>query len=740
MKRAHRLVVIGLGCLVSVSAVGATDPPLYDIPRIEDEIRVDAVLDEPAWQEAVVIRAAYETHPADNIPARVGTECLLMHDNTHMYAACRADDPEVGKIRAHLSDRDQAWQDDWIGFSFDTYNDERRAFQFFVNPLGVQMDGVRDDVNRSEDESWDAIWDSAGRITHQGYTLELAIPFSQLRFPRGGRTQVWGVDVFRRRPRSVSYIYASQERDRDLDCELCQISKLRGFEGVEPGRNLEVNPTLTAVNTEERDELDDPLETTMEEIELGATARWGFRPNLVLSATVNPDFSQVEADVAQLDINRRFALFFREKRPFFLEGADYFETPINAVHTRTVVDPAWGLKVTGKEGRNAFGAYAVRDEVTGLLFPGSEESDSEVLEQENRSGVFRYRRDVAANSTLGLLVTGRSADGYSNLVYGIDGSLRLGPSDTVRFQALGSQAEYPEEIQDEFEQSAGTLTDTALVADYEHDSKRWGWEASYRDVGNDFRADSGFVPRVGIRSVEAGMSHTWWGEDDDWYTRLRIRGNAEYEEDQDGNLLDRGVHLGGRYQGALQSLVDIRFEVEDEVSLGTLFPDQKSVRLHSGFWPTGNVMLGLNGTVGDRIDFDHNRPGEQVQLEPFLFWQPGLRWRVDLGHEFRRLDVEEGRLFTANLSQLNLRYQFNIRTFVRAIVQYTDVERDPDLYEEEQDEHTQELFTQLLFSYKVNARTVVFVGYSDTSEADDEFELTRASRTVFVKLGYAWLF
>jgi hypothetical protein len=724
--------------LATISA--ATAPPaVYDIPRIEEDVRVDAVLDEPSWTRAVVVELPYETDPGENIPARVGTECLLMHDSTRLYAACRALDPEPARIRAHLTDRDTAWSDDWIGFNFDSYNDERRAFQFVVNPLGVQMDGVRDDVNRSKDVSWDAIWVSAGRITDQGYVLELAIPFSQLRFARGGTEQLWGIDIFRHYPRRLTYITSSQPVDRNLDCVLCQISKLRGFQGIEPGRNLEVNPTLTVINTEKRDELDDPLEKTEDSVDLGITARWGVRPNIVLSGTINPDFSQVEADAAELDINRKFTIFFPEKRPFFLEGADYFETPINAVHTRTVLDPAWGIKLTGKEGRNAIGVYSVEDERTGLLFPGTEESETERFDFANDTGVFRYRRDLGRNSALGVLLTGRSADDYSNLVYGVDGSLRLGRSDTFRFQALGSETEYPQDIQDEYSQPSGTLKDTALEGHYEHEAKHWTWEASYREIGGEFRADSGFVPQAGVRKADSSIWHTWWGDDQRWYSRLRFGGGYDYAETEDGELLARDINIGGRFQGGLQSLVDLRLQIGDQVSEGVLFEDQKGLRLESRFWPTGNLELSLGGSVGDRIDFDHNRQGEELRISPQVLWQPGLHWRIFLEHVFQRLQVDQGRLFSANQSELHLRYQFNRRTFLRAILQYTDIDRDPELYQKKVDSRSQEVFTQLLFSYKLNARTVVFLGYTDSWVSDDRVDLTQASRTLFVKLGYAWL-
>jgi hypothetical protein len=728
-----------LGLLWVLPLAASDAPRVYEIPKIDDEIRVDAVLDEPAWEHAVQIEAPYENSPGYNVPAKVRTVCLLMHDSTHLYAAFRAYDPEPHKIRAHLTDRDPPFgNDDMVGITLDTFNDQRRAASVALNPLGVQRDEVVDEVNDSFDPSWDAIWESTGRLTDEGYVVEVAIPFSQLRFRKTAGAQTWGINVFRFRPRDRGYINRSQPVDRDIDCLICQFSKIHGFAGVEPGLNLELDPTFTAVRSEQREEIDDLLETT-EEVEIGLTAAWGFRPNMVFTATINPDFSHVEADVAQLGINQRFSLFFPEKRPFFLEGRDYFNTPINAVYTRTMVDPSWGLKLTGKEGRNAFGVYAVEDNVTGLVFPSQESSDSELFDQGNRTGIFRYRRDVGRNSTLGALVTGRTGEEYSNQLYGLDGTLRFTQSDTVRFQALASKTEYPEDVREEYGQPAGSLDDTALSVNYEHTTEDWDWGLFYDDLGNDFRADSGFVPRVGVRLTHATVGRIWHGDEHNWYSQTRVGVVWEYTEDQDGNLLEREFEVGWEFRGGMRSRTFVGLGHADEVFEGMLFPDQQSVQFTGGFWPSSDLQLRIVGMAGDQVDYDNGRSGEQVTVAPGLTWRIGIHWSVDFDHEYQRLDVDAGRLFTANLSQARVIYHLNIRTFVRAIVQYTQIDHDPRLYDDEVEARETRLFSQLLFSYKLNARTVVFVGYSEGTDGNDDFHKVLMNRSVFVKLGYAWL-
>ena len=346
-------VLIGLAVvgLLSIGVAAQTPPAAtpapkqrqvstFEIHEASGPIHVDGNLDEDAWKTATAIPLAYEWHPGDNVPPPTKTDVLLTFDRQNLYVGFRAYDPKPGAISAHLTDRDVPFSDDTVGIMIDTFNDQRRAFQFRVNPLGVQMDATNSDVDGSEDWSWNAIWASEGRITSEGYVIEIAIPFTQLRFPRGSGVQTWGFMASRDWPREDRHRMRTMPTDRGAPCLICQFDKLTGFRDLRPGRNLELDPTITAHQTAERPNFPDgPLKTDDAKIDPGLSMRWGITPNVTVSAAVNPDFSQVEADAAQLAENERFALFYPEKLPFFLEGADFFSTPIDAVFTRTVADP-----------------------------------------------------------------------------------------------------------------------------------------------------------------------------------------------------------------------------------------------------------------------------------------------------------------------------------------------------------------------------------------------------------------
>ncbi len=732
-----------------LAALSESDEPSSShlrAPRTTAVIRIDGVLDEAAWQEGEVVALAYETQPGENTPAPIATTCRLLYDSERLYVGCSAADPRPEEIRARFTDRDEAYDGDFVGVRLDPFFDRRRSFEFYVNPLGVQMDLFRDDLGAerrggddNEDTSWDAIWDSAGRITADGYQVELAIPFSSLRFPTGGAAQTWGIGFARVQPRRDRLELSSEPFDRNRNCSVCQLSTIAGFAGISPGRHLELDPTLTLQQVARREDVPEgPLETGDIDVEPGLTVTWGVTPDIILSGTANPDFSQVEADALELDVNQQFAIFYPERRPFFLEGADIFTTPFQVVFTRNVADPDWGAKVTGKRGQSAFGAFVAEDSRTALLLPGSERSQLAELPVGSTDAVVRYRRDLGINSALGVVATSREGVGYSNQVAGVDGLFRLGAVDSLRFQALGSRTEYPAEIVEAYDQPAGQLEDHALYFSYNHDSRDWRLSAAYEDVGRDFRADLGFLPQVDRRYGKALAERTWWAAPDARWIRFSLGVDSARTDDQEGNPLERLNELWFIFRGRRESTFFTQV-ADRERTIGGIGFDELYVEGQASIRPSGALELHLGWNVGDDVDLEQLRPAEQLTLSPGLTWEPGRHLRAELEHRTQRLEVDEGWLFTAQLTELRLVWQFNLRSFVRVILQHRDLARDPDLYETEIDATSRRLFSQLLYSYRLNPQTVFYLGYSDTELETDRFDALPTDRTLFVKLGYAWL-
>jgi len=710
----------------------------YRIPEIEDKIKIDGALSEEAWAKALKVVANIEIMPGENIEAPAKTECFLFYDRHNLYIGFIAHDPEPDKIRAFYNDRDNCWQDDLVGIILDTFNDENRAFAFFINPLGIQGDEIMSLGGQQEDMTWDAIWNSAARITSSGYEVEAAIPFSSLQFQPSEDEQTWGFVPVRIMPRSRRYQITVMPFNRNNPCTLCQAPKITGFKGISPGRNLELDPTLTAARTDARETFPTGgMKKLDSRADFGISGRWYFNNNMNLSAAVNPDFSQVEADVAQLDINKQFALYYPEKRPFFLEGRDFFETPVEAFYSRSIADPDWGVKVSGKAGKNVIGIVSAQDTMTNLIFPGAEGSDSTTLGQRSYANVFRFRRDIAKGSTVGLIVTDREGEGYHNRVAGLDGLIRFTKSDTLTFQFLGSNTAYPEEIAESFNQKKGDFTGYGGSIGFSHNKRSYYLNAEYDFADPDARADLGFVPQVGYRRFEVGGGLNRWGKKGDFFNRVSVFSNYDQTNDYDGNLLERELEGGVDLEGPLWSYFNWDIGTRKKVYLGNSF-NQVFNQFFFSIRPAGNFSFNTWLSFRDEIDYENIRPGKAFEVEPEMNLRLGKRLELGLGHMLSRLSVEGGRLFLANLTQSKLLYHFNSRTFFRAILQYRHVNKNPALYNFPVDENSKKLFTQLLFSYKLNPRTVLFLGYSDNYFGYNGVSLTQADRTFFLKLGYAW--
>lgn len=713
------------------------------VPAAADDIKIDGVLGEEAWKDAEVIDLPYEFSPGNNLPAMVKTECLMTFSKKNLYMAFRCYDPEPGKIRAHIMDRDAEWdtfiQEDYVAFFIDTFNDERRAFFFMLNPLGVQVDGIFNQLDSTINFTWDAMWKSAGKITDSGYVIEIAIPFTQLRFPNTGGRQTWGFSIERSYPRSMRYRFVSHPWSRDASTFLPFVNKVSGFENMETGKALEFAPTLTFNRTDRREEFPGgDMEAGKLKVEPGVTAKWGITPNLTLHGTVNPDFSHVEADVAQLEVNTRFALYYPEKRPFFLEGLDYFSLPLEMVYTRTVYDPIWGVKMTGKFGKNAVGFFLDQDRNNNLLFPGIEGSRSASLDENVLGGVFRYRRDIGKNATLGVLYSGRKSDDYQNNVAAVDGVIWLTPRKKLVLQYTHSQTRYPRDIADRFGQPGDSFSGDSFYLYFIHLSRYFWYAAEYEDISTDFRADFGFIPRTGYRKYRGFIHYYLYGKPKGWFDRIFLYVDGSVIADREGELLEKTLIADVTYMGPSQSTVEPGF-IARNINYKGIDYKTNQFQLYLDMKPLGDLKTFIFTRGGDAVDYTNARPARTFQFNPGMEFNLGKHFYVKLDHLYERLSVESKRIYTANLLQTRLVYNFNVKTFFRAIVQYMDIRRDTGLYIMPVEPKTRTLFTQLLFSYKLNPQTVLFLGYSENQLGMRGIDLTRKDRTFFLKIGYALL-
>ncbi|HET9328306.1 MAG TPA: DUF5916 domain-containing protein [Candidatus Eisenbacteria bacterium] len=740
---------------VAWAAAPQPGPPITIKPAAA-AITVDGDLSDPGWQGVEPVTTWFETRVGDNVEPQVKNVGYLAYDERYFYAAFRFDDPDPHKIRAPLGDHDQlSGSTDYGGVIIDAANDGKTAILFLANANGLLYDAVSNDAT-GEDSSPDYYWESEGKITDAGWNLEIKIPFTSLRYSNAVAPQM-RILLYRNYPRERHYQFFSARLPRDVSCFICNSSPLEGLQNLPTSSHLVIAPYASAQRLDEPEAgLGTPLRDGNTDTEFGLDVKWSPLASLAIDGTINPDFSQIEADVAQIGANERFALFYPEKRPFFLEGIDLFSTPFQAVYTRSITSPSGGLRTTGRSGQTAFTALGARDRGGGLvILPGPEGSGAAEQDFESSVGVVRLRRDVGP-SFVSFLATGRlndesesidssgvALDGGHNAVFGPDFNWRPRPTDYFAGQALWSDTRTPNRPDLAGEWDGRKLTDHALLARWSHSDPRWDWFIQGQDIGPDFRADEGFIPQVGYREgyLEAGFTAR---PKDNFFSRIRLFTVNWYDEDSEGSPLYRRYSAGAGMDGKLNSF--IRFEINhDDIKVG---PEMFSrwrpyVIVQSS---PGRVLnsVSIESFFGEEIDFDNAREGTGATIIGSVTVRPTDHLELRGNASVRWLDVDDpvlgaGRLFTAQVERLRAAYQFSSRMFVRLIGQYVQTERDPSLYTFGVDPKVAGFNGSALFAYKINWQTVFYLGYGDNREFDQSTDQLEASqRQSFAKISYAF--
>lgn len=489
------------------------------VPRFDTPPVIDGKLDEEVWQKAAVLKDFYQIQPGDNTPPSKPTEVLIGYDPKFLYIAFKATD-EPDKVRATVAKRDNIFQDDYVGFFLDTFNDKRKAFEVFFNPFGIQGDGILTE-GRGEDFSVDLLMESKGIVHETGFNVEIAIPFKSLRF-EAGKGKLWGAHFFRRIKRFENELDSWMPFSRSIDSNLSQEGHLTGLDNISVERTIELIPSLTvsqnsrfvpALPSTQRSI--DPGRIVNEPVGIdpGLTAKFIPSSSATIDLAINPDFAQVEADQLVVTANQRFPIFFPEKRPFFLEGIEIFQTPITAVHTRAIVDPDVAVKTTGKKGRNTFGLMVASDNGPGNFNADDRGALNACLDlrrvQANTIcnaerfvdknayiGVLRLKRDVGKENSIGMLATTYDFIEKHNQVLAFDGRFRIDKQTTFSFQTLGTTSRNfffdPNDGINRYRTGNGF----AYAADYNRSGRNWGYEIYGEGYTQDYRADVGFVQRT----------------------------------------------------------------------------------------------------------------------------------------------------------------------------------------------------------------------------------------------------
>lgn len=745
---ANRTRGVVLSLLLLTGGALASEPkrgPEIRIARAIGPIALDGDLDDPGWQGVPGVDTWYETNPGDNLPARVRNVAYLAYDDKFLYAGFSFADPDPSKIRAPFADRDNVSgsSTDYGGLILDTKGEAKNAILFLATPRGIQYDAVTDDSS-GEDSSPDYHWEAAGKITKGGWQLEIRIPFSSLRYPKAD-VQSWNVLLYRNYPRDFRYQMFSAKLPRDENCFICHSNPLAGLQGLPRGGNLVVAPYVTLKESGvPRDGLGSPLVNQPIELDGGLDVKWTPNAVTAIDGTINPDFSQVESDVAQLSVNQRFAVFYPEKRPFFLEGIDLFSTPIQAVYTRTITAPIWGARVTGKLGGTSYTALVTEDKGGGsVILAGPNGSDFADQDFKSFVAVGRVRHEFG-NSFASFLVSDREVQGGGyNRVVGPDFQWRPSPADTLRGQLLLSASESPNRPGLAAEWDGRKLSGHAADVSASHSDASFDVYGEYKDFGKEFRADDGFVPQVGFREGYFETGYTLRPKNFP-INRFRAYLIADYQAETDGPLIFRQFSPGFGMDGRWSSFTRVRVAF-DRVRAGTVTIPRTQLIYTLQISPSRVIsQIALDGFFGEEIDFAGARPGHGGRITASANIRPTNHLELQFDGDLRWLDVkpfsggEERRLFTAQVERLKATYHFTAHAYLRAIGQYVEMKRDPSLYASPVSEKDGSFSASLLFAYKLNWQTVLFAGYGDNRTLVEENRLEKEDRQFFLKMSYAF--
>ena len=688
--------------------------------------------------------------PDNGASASQRTEVYIAYDDRNLYAIFLAFDDEPDLVRANLSPRENVEDDDTVGILIDTFNDQRTGYAFRSTPLGVQWDGRWIEVTKTPgfDSSYEAVWSTEGQRTDSGYMVRMAVPLRTLRFPETGE-QVWRIMFERQIPRLSEQAHWPAYSNT-IQGRLNQAASLTGIRNVSPGRNIQVIPFAFV---RDYDVLDPnasggPGFNQQTEDEFGLDAKFVFNDSLVLDATLNPDFSQVESDQPQVTVNERFEVRFPERRPFFLENSDFFQTEAALVFTRRIVDPQAGLRFTGKQGDWGIGTMIMDDEA-----PGQNRQAGDPLAGESADiGILRVFRDISEQSRVGFLHTGRDFGNRSNQVTSLDSRFKLNDNWTTDIQYVES---------DTREQNGDQLTGTQKNARFDRSGRHVSVHAHYIDTAEGFRTDLGFLSRhyqPDTDGAHVRARYTFWPEAssvNSWGPTLYVA----HLDDQQGTRIFTEVRpdLNWTWNGdtSLTVALDSQYERLRPQDFPGLATDRSydsetwSINFESQAFSKIGFSAQLEaGTAINLVPEFGMQPelADTQSAELELLWRPMDRLRLDTTYLYTNLDDRGGggEIFSNEIFRTRWNYQFTKELSLRFIAQYE--ETDAGILTSLEDEKSMNY--DVLVRYVLNPWSALHVGYNSNSsnfdlvDTEDGTELIRTDdlrrdgEQFFVKFSY----
>ena len=700
---------------------------------------IDGRLDDDVWRGAATITELVQQAPVEGAPATEDTEVYIAYDDERLYFGFHLHYSDPSIMRANRVDRDRAMQDDLITIYIDTFLDQQRAYDFDLNAFNVQGDGIVNTSPRGRnmaippaDRSWDVLFYSATEIVDDGYVAEMAIPFKSLRYPsrEPGVPHRWGFQIVReiKGKNQENDVWAPMSRD--VAGFHRQMGLMEGMTDFSTSRNLELLPTFTAIQFGSLDRSTGGFVTQDTDPQAGLNIKYGVTSNLTADFTINPDFSQIESDRPQVEVNQRFPLFFRELRPFFVEGAEIFELPgpVTFVHTRTLVDPTWGAKLTGKAGRFAIGVLTAEDAAPGNV----DDLTDPRLGETAQNFIGRVKYDVYSESHIGAIFTDREFLDSSSMLGGVDGSFRLSRSRSTNFRMIGTRHRDLAGVERDGHVYDASISDTG---------RNLRWSASAYEISPNFDTEVGFVRRVDQRRIDSAGGYRWWPESwlINWGPDLSYGRNWNFDdvlEDEDSS-----VGLGFDFARNIRVSLDASRDMERFAGIDFF---KTGYSLGGGVNTTRALSVSASYSTGDQIFFDVDNPflGTGSRTRFSVTVRPLARLSSSIGVNTSRLtDPRSGgsEVFNVEIYRAQTVLTFTDQLLMRNITEYNTFNKDLDF--------------NVLFTYRINAGTVFYFGYDDHYRQADRLEgdrdgdgiderlfftneLRRTNRAIFTKLRY----
>ena len=745
------LLVFAAAPRISAQAVAAPPPnsakiPLSKIPRVHRAPKLEDFLENHPREAELAVTDFRQNRPGDGIPATEATTAYLSYDDKNLYVAFLCHD-DGGEVRAHLSKREDSDQDDGVGVLLDTFRDAHRAYYFFSNPLGVQTDAVYTE-GQGYDFSFDTLWDNAGRVTSDGYVVFFSIPFKSLRFSHEPE-QTWAVALYRTILRKSEYDYWPYVTQRVAGLTQ-QFAPVGGIENVSPGRNIQLipygiladdhflnqpfpgNPPGTAPPPAFKDQF---------EHRAGLDAKFVLKDSLTFDVTLNPDFSQVESDDPQVTINQRFAVFFPEKRPFFIENAGFFASPVNLFFSRQIADPQFGSRMTGKLGKWTLGALVIDDRQPGLGVT------SGPYNTRAADGVVRVTREFGNQSYIGAFFSSRDFADTSNRVASIDARLKLSRNWVVDVQGVHTWTRQDLNAEQKclsFASSSnpaiGSQQGNALWADASYSGRHFTFSTNYNDFSPNFCTELGFVNRIDLRQNNVFGGY-FWRPDESKIVDFGPTVSETVDWNQAGILQDWGVGLGFQVDLKKQTTISISRGEAYELFEGIGFRKHSTSVLFNT-QPYKWISFSTRYTQGIGENFF---PAQSlVPVQPFLgntrrvnlgfTLRPSSRFRLDETLIYYRLGTREGSvpppfspghsIFNNYLNRAKLNYQFTKELSLRLILDYNATIANSQLFDLQRSlggsdnvngpfAPTKQFTTDVLFTYLLHPGTAIYLGYNN---------------------------